>query len=518
MSHWLWGKTNPGWRAHARHLAVFSSLFALATALLIGFSSLARGTDKLVISAVYVAAVPIASLLIDLVLAVIMASSSLVGLMQKGSVLHYVRFPVAMVVFVLIDFWLHQNIHIQTGPSKFILLLIMALFSWTFVSGLHLLAISRLYWFGRRPPRERPHVLWMTLVFGFVITVETLLPSTRADLEPNRNAAPALILGFDVPFAQFDAYTALLPDWQSSQFTVQESDISQFWTRLGTGIQFNNAALLNYQWVWMQQALSPQDQTQRPVIWFLKKAGIAKPTARSTRHIKYVWEIIDGLGLPTFALGYWHTFPAESKQGGVISERWDADHQEYPFTSVPIDVQAASEFAQSLPLSVGPIVQREYAVWDTLLRVALDFKVAAAYFPLSDILATSGNLASMDGVMKWRAGFMQQLMTRLPAETSVLVVLTSGRSFVNDETIECKILHSPSFLKRSAPIQGELEVAPTLLHLFHVPLDRRMEPNTSRAFDATSDTVDYGLRTISGAPPTEDKQYLELLRSLGYVE
>lgn len=523
VSHWLWGRMRPGWRSHMRHFSISCAVHALTLSAITASLTGLNGSDRFGVAGFYVVVACLLTLCLDLLIGWVMSVPVWLEQLRRGQRLNAAWLVGWLACFFLLVFWLRPNIKVQTATAQVILFIALGFTAWCWAGSLRLLTISRLYWFGHRPPRFRPHYLWFACVLGLLVVVEVVWSRAEKPRPKPASSTQMLVLAFDMPVQEIEPFLNRLPNWQASQFEVSESDISAFWTRFGTGIPHLSSSLMAYNLGFFQDALNPQDRTLKPVVWLSQMLGLAKPTARSTRLTKYIWEIFDEQGLTTYAFGFWHTFPAELRRGGVLSERWDYQHQTYPYSS-GLPALNLSEPEMTENPNVTPFAQREAATWSLLGNLTTDFDFAIAYFPLADVLGQSGPLPqgqnrenAISALNQRRVAQIESLLARLPEETMVSIVATSGRDRLDHGLVQCSVLHSPQYLQRAQPLLSELDFAPTVLNLYHLPADRRMHPSQLNSNDIPQ-PISYRARLELGPRHRDDDDYLEQLRSLGYVK
>ncbi len=515
--HWIWGQALPGWRSHMRHLLAAGAALGLIMGTMSALVCTAGGTDLFKISVVYALATLIITLVMDIFVAVSLSSTMLIDLIRSGPFLSYLRLPIAILVFIMISIWLRSNLYQASALSRLTYLGVFALAALTWAEAFHLLIISRLYWFGHRPPKHKRHKFWMWLMACIVLGTYYFWPSPVKSFGAIADGPPLIVLGFDMPSEQMEGFANLLPSWPRTEFKADESDISQFWTRFGTGIRNQMTSLISHEIVGFNHALNQHDAILAPVIWFASKVGLSKPTTRTTRQTKYVWEILDEQGLKTNIFGFWHTFPASSQSGRVLSERWDLQHQKYPYcTGIPA-VSIQENWLEEGSEDVLAVVQREQAIWHYLTTLGDEFNLTLAYFPLSDVLANQPEMPhlAIDDLPKKRAKLIHAWLSQMPEDSLIYILLTSGRSELDEGYVECLGIQSPNLRERFKPQSTETDFAKIALELHGLPLDKQMITALS---NPTQEAVSYGPRSQWGPRHENDDAYLEQLRSLGYVK
>lgn len=522
----FWKNATPSLRHHMRQWLVLASSACLPIALLIAAVTPSRGIDRWLLAACYLVVGLGAFAVLDVLIGAAMRWRKLEPFWTENRLLNGIP-PLGFTILLISGGWfLYPNLTIKAAVPQFLAWIGLAL--WAYIGGkaIWMLTISRLYWHGIRPPQKQPYPLLMVLALLFIgisTLVQARLRAVPAIPEPLQRQ-PVVMLTFDVPPALFEDYANLFPDWPMQALPAAQKDITTFWTSFGTGTRAerHRASLVTFAAPLFHNSLNRQESTHRLPLMLMQPFGLLEPLAGSGRYRKYWWEILDQAGLRTFAYAYWHSFPASSRRGGVLTERWTEAHQQPPYLA---GMQPTND-TQPPPIhgseNLTGTLAREAQTWAQLKVRAeqRDFDFCIAYFPLADLI--DPNHADEDPqsqLLTYRRTHIERLLQRLPQDTRIGIVLASGKTTDTNRRIDVRIL--TNWLNATAsPFEDPLQVAPTLLNYFGLPSDRFMlEPATTDQPLNRHVRLDYGepLRTFTPEKLTDDAYYEEL-KSLGYVQ
>jgi type I phosphodiesterase/nucleotide pyrophosphatase len=308
----------------------------------------------------------------------------------------------------------------------------------------------------------------------------------------------------------------------------------------------------------------------------------ASPIAASSRRSRTIWEILELFNVPSGILNWWASWPARATQGFTVSERTFAklslvppDEQVSPSVYYEHEVEPPEEFdslvvlksrlegkfnvilnflpgvktflEKILPAGAGELVRSVYLadLFYTLSALELadryPIKMLAMYLQGADVLSRIDERTEMvkpELIQKLIPGYYNYL-DRLLGEVVhgfesgglILVVCDPGKIGRSRGRSGAVIFHGVD-VKTSyrAETKYKLEdIAPTLLYLIGLPVDRRMhgrprievgEPGPGGA-PAPRYVGTYGPPPLERASTPEyrhDREVIERLRSLGYIE
>jgi len=520
-TRWLWG-SSPSRRQHLRKLVGIQLTIGVFLATLVAGLSSLDGWDRMKLLVLYALLAAAVIAVLDLLLALALRWKQLQSVASGSQLLNWVAIPLAALVFWLLAVWLRSPIGAHRPLTIGLIWAVLLSLSWVIAQLTHLILVSRLYWFGLEPPRYVRHHLVMMGVLGLIFVAQLWFAETPEIpvTHPNQNRRMVMIC-FDLPPGWEVPARAHLDSWQHSEFESDLDDISAYWTGIGSGLDAaqHQASLIGYRVPGFDEVLSPLDPTQVPLCTLARMLGLAQTWAESGRQGKYAWEILDQFGLKTFSLGYWHSFPASSRHGGVLTERWTPQQSQNLYIeglAIPKVDPLPHQFESDLFLQVW---QRETAAWSAIETLSSSaYHLLVAYFPLADVLeeVLEGDALQIaqSELQRWRTVHLERLLSGLDEDVAVLVVRSSGRAI--DGRIRTRLSFNSPWSRRTVPIRAATEIAPTILEYFGFPADRDMGP--SRA-DEQLPRTDYGPPSRQGFPRQDDQDsYLEQLRSLGYVQ
>jgi len=390
-SRFLCAGASPTLRSHLRLFLLLWAGAALPLAGLMAGLTHLTGHDRLLLFAFYALTLLVPFLLFDLAAGGLVRIRALAWLWKRTWPVNGLPVALGILFFIGCGLYLKDTILERRTLPQLMIWLALGLCCRLAASSCHLLVVSRLYWHGLQPPRFRHFPLLATLAGAAILAfyLLRLLPYPAPALTPLVRP-PTLLLAFDVAEPYFDSFQEVLPAWERQSLTVAESDITSFWTGLMTGTNKNHhkASLLKFQSPLFRRNLDRRDPTQRLPLWLFQAFSRARPLAESGRYRKFLWEILDDYGLRTFSYAFWHTFPASSQNGGVLTERWSPDCDNAPYISGFSSLPARDGFPLFGPVELHPTIQRENQTWTQLLNRAGrdDFDLNVAYFPFSDSL------------------------------------------------------------------------------------------------------------------------------------
>lgn len=523
----FWKNASPTLRHHLRQVLFLALISVLPIALISATLTLLKGWDRLTLFFFHFLFLSIAFGVMDLVIGVLVRVNALEPFWTENRLLNWLPVPASAIFLLISGHFLGGAVSIRPLETRIPIWIALALSAWIAAGSCKLLFISRLYWHGIRPPQQHYHpklILLTLMIVGFFQFGQMLAAWHRPELTPVKPDGPVLLLAFDIPENWFDAYFEVFPPWPRQEFQVREPDITNFWTSLGTGVaaSHHQAALLSYRTPLFRSDLNQRDATQWLPLRIFTWLGKAEPIAGSERYRKYFWEILDDYDVRTFAFSFWHSFPAASQNGGILSERWSPEHPSSPYSAGLKPLTPSETLSMITPRAARPTIVREKQTWSQLQHLAVSgrFDMAMAYFPLGDLLGglpPDQRLESQRALLSFRSGRIRRLFESLPREAKIGIFIASGKPTSKENHIQTQILSN--WLSQIAhPLQSHLEIAPTLLNYFGLPSDRLMA-SSRLIVPLNRAAVDYG---EPGHVPyngdISDPQYYEELKSLGYVQ
>jgi len=527
-SRLFWRNASPTLRNHLRQLVVIAVLVTLPTAALFAVLSRLAGSDRLILFAFYLSAGLIALALVDGLVAAVVRLGFRSG---RGLWLNLMPMVGGLLFAVGLGWFLRDAIALREVGVQVLVWASLALIAWLSGDCLRLLFVSRLTWRGVRPPQYRAYPLLTVSALVLLGCFAWLQTRSRTPMRlVPIDRPPLVLLAFDLPSGPNPAFGSRLPDWPSQRLATEETDIHAFWISLASGTEPERhfASLVSFETPLFRGRTSTADPTLRPPLALMRALGQVTPMAGEDRTRKYVWEILDGLGARTFSYAFWHTFPAASQHGGVLSERWTPQQTMPPYADGLEPAQTSEDHPSlqlpgSVPETVAGTSARERETWAQLMTRArmADFDLLTAYFPLADQLdrvPEPDRRAARDALAAYRGEMLDVLLERLPVETRVGILIASGKPAASGDTITLDIV-SNWLGDVVEDLDSHLELAPTILADYGLPRDRLMpEAPLKPGPDRVARSVDYGEPNPDRrGDPDADTEYYEALRSLGYI-
>jgi hypothetical protein len=259
------------------------------------------------------------------------------------------------------------------------------------------------------------------------------------------------------------------------------------------------------------------------------------------RSAKAFWNVASDKGLRVGVVNWWATWPADEVNGHLVSdrtffkvERGEAfDREVHPPEIGALaseSLPSASDRARRIDLFYTGVAQR--------LRARTRPDVEALYLPGLDIFTIqqmSGarqDLAALDArlsVIRDYYRFLDRLIADYfgaPAAGEVQVIVGDPGRLERRSTVGLLLVSGGPTRAGDLGTASERDVAPTVLHLTGLPVSREMEGRVlSDAFSAEFQKahpvqyVDrYGRRRRAPAASGFDREMIEELRSLGYIQ
>lgn len=414
---------------------------------------------------------------------------------------------------------------------------------------------------GERVVSRRTLAVGMVASIGVLALVALLLPH-EADLAapPALPVAPGervLLVGIDGVLADEVDYLLARGDLPTLARLAREGGVlagyrrpadlapAAFWTSVATGqppARHGVVSLDSYRPLGVSTPLARSgpwrawwEAVERPL-------GLAeyRPLLANRRRAPTVWELAARGGAPIAAIDWWATFPAEPLPGWVVA------HGAYQLLAAaaagavePAELRAravelagtiqAGPFARPLAAALSPAAAREALTraflpdrfYRELARRAqpLAPKVTALYLPALDIVAEGwlGGDVSLADLVRVQLVETDALIAELaPDVGTLMVVLDPGRRGGGEGRA---LVWRERCAAESRPEVDPLALAAGLLRAAGLPQSRQLpEPPPFCSWPAASATVaGYGGRPVPPGVAASGEEYLQSLRSLGYL-
>ncbi len=333
-----------------------------------------------------------------------------------------------------------------------------------------------------------------------------------------------------------------------ARYVKEERDPAAFWTTVATGETAGRHGIGALDLVRITGIGAPF----RPIgisAFFLGKVLPALGAARresvtaTARRVPSVWEIARRAGIASLVVNWWTTYPAGEGGGTVLSnhlffaarsggplvgEGWPAEAVSRAAALAPRRADGESPLSRLVADAEGLDDFALRAFRDALAREAP--RLSLLYLPGLDILGASlsdPGRSAADRVVLAEAVTAEARKIRAflddPAWQKgmdlVVVLFDGGRGEPGGLVRLAGPLARPGAAATIAPA----DVAPTVLAALGVPASRaavgRVCAGILRPGTATTATVaSWGVRPRGAAPPIDPKEYVENLRSLGYLK
>jgi len=374
--------------------------------------------------------------------------------------------------------------------------------------------------------------------------VLALRPSPPADgpLVVAANARRVVVVGVD-------GWTGEAPaaGGARARYVKSVRDPAAFWTTVATGETARRHGIGSLDLVRVAGVRSPVRPLAgaglylRRVLPALRLARLESVTA-SARRAPAVWEVASRAGIPSLTVNSWTTYPASGGGGTVLGnhlffaaragsslagEGWPAEAAERAARLAPRVAPEPGSLERLVEDARGLDAFAIAAFRDAAAREKP--RLALVYLPGPDILSSA--LAAPERSAADRVA----LATALTEETASVRAFLADPALATDADLVVLVLDAGrrepgGVVAFSGPLarsgaSGTLQpsdVAPTVLAALGVPAARDIagKPRGDFLVDgaATQETVATWGRRRAGAPPEVDpKEYVENLRSLGYL-
>lgn len=325
-------------------------------------------------------------------------------------------------------------------------------------------------------------------------------------------------------------------------------DPAAFWTTVATGEPVRRHGVGSLDLVRVGGVRAPL----RPVAgtrWYLASLLPALGAARlesvtsAARRVPAMWEVAPRAGVATLVVGWWTTYPADEAGATVLSnhlffaaragaslagEGWPPDATARAAALAP---RVAPE-----PGSLDRLLADAEGVDDFAIRAFLDAslrekpRLSLLYLPGLDILSAAlseesrraeERVALAEALRKEAARLDAFLRSdALRKDVDLLVLLLDGG---RKERAGRAVLSGPLARAGANPPLRPLDLAPTLLSVLGIPASRETAGQPAPALVAhgalaTGTVGSWGRRAASSRLPVNAKEYVENLRSLGYLK
>ena len=359
---------------------------------------------------------------------------------------------------------------------------------------------------GRLPETPRRAIL-LFAVAGALSAAVLLFASRREPVRPEAllpspRAAPVVVVGIDgialdEGRPEDAALAPLLSEGRTGTWPARSASPAEIWTDLATGVPASRHGVRALEWV--RPAGIPPLRPPWGASWYLRGVGLAAglvsraPVSAWERRSLAFWEVAASAGLPALAVGWWASGPWPGAE--VVENR---DVLARSTDGRDVDAVAIGEFER---LSAGRTL-------------------SAVYLPGPDILR--GQPAHRDAEILRVAHFLDPWIERSRRGEATVVVL-AAESHPSRGSAGRMVVFDGTAAARRVPIRIE-DVAPSILARAGVPAARdlpgRPIPDLFRPGSLEASTVStWGERVTPAAavPPGSDREYLEKLKSLGYL-
>ena len=266
-----------------------------------------------------------------------------------------------------------------------------------------------------------------------------------------------------------------------------------------------------------------------------------EPPSAVLRTVKTFWNVASEKGLRVGVVNWWATWPAEPLNGYLVSDRTffkiergeAADREVYPeeaFATLRTLIPPAPDRARRLDLFYASAASR--------LRGASPPDLEALYLPGLDIftMQASADVRHDVGAVDARLAmireyyrFVDRLLGELTADAAPneLFLLVSDPGRLDRENARGLLaMWGGDVLPGELPMVSARDIAPTVLHLVGLPvsaeldgraLEEALRPDFRRTHPVQH-VERYGRRRTTSAASGFDREMIEELRGLGYIQ
>src|SRR5450759_1685786 len=346
-----------------------------------------------------------------------------------------------------------------------------------------------------------------------------------------------------------DGWTAGLPGEGAARarYAKEARDPAAFWTTVATGESVKRHGIGSLDLVRVLGVRSPI----RPLAgagWYLRDVLPALHLARresvtaGARRVPSLWEVASRGGIPSLTVNWWTTYPAEegggtilgnhlffaARAGGALAgEGWPADAAERAARLAPRVAPEPGSLERLVAAAEGLAAFALAAFRDAWRREGP--RLALLYLPGPDILSSA--LADPERGAADRVA----LAAALTEETAKLraFLLDPGLAPAPDllvDVLDAGRREEGGIVRLSGPLAragaeatlAPADLAPTVLSVLGVPASReiagRVRDDLLAKGAVDGETVaSWGRRRVAAQLPIDPKEYVENLRSLGYL-
>ncbi len=338
-----------------------------------------------------------------------------------------------------------------------------------------------------------------------------------------------------------------LPAVRRLSYAKETTDPAAFWTTVATGEPAKRHGVGALELVRLDGVTAPV-RLAAGTGWYLGRLLPALGFAReesvtsAARRVPAAWEVAHRAGIASLVVNWWTTWPAGGEGGVVLGNHLyfaaragaKLDREGWPADATARAARLAP------PAERGSGVGRLVADARGLDAFAIEAfrheaargrpRLALVYLPGLDILGAalseSGRSVAERVALAKALGDEARSVAAFLSGPDVLggdaslavVVLDGGRSSRGGEVLLAGPLAAPGGAEALRPV----DLAPTLLALLGVPASREVEGRVDlrlvRAGTASVATVaSWGRKRGGGGPVLDPREYVENLRSLGYL-
>jgi hypothetical protein len=328
-------------------------------------------------------------------------------------------------------------------------------------------------------------------------------PARPAPPLPSPRAEPVVVVGIDGlaldsrrDAAENDVST-LLAGGATGWWDAAAASPAEIWTDLATGVPASRHGVRALEWV--RPGRLPPLRPPFGTAWYFRGLGLAAgsveraPVSAWERRSLAFWEVAASAGLPTLAVGWWASGPWPGAD--VVENR---EVLARAAGGLDADAVATSDFERLFPGK----------------------SVAAVYLPGADILRDdpSGRREALARVHLRLENFIGRARNG-----EIALVVIAADSHPAPGSLGRMVVFEKGAPPRSAAIRP-FDVAPSLLARAGVPAARDLAGRPASLLfppgaleTATVDTYGDRVAPVALRRPETDREYLEKLKSLGYL-
>lgn len=374
------------------------------------------------------------------------------------------------------------------------------------------------------------------------------VPPADEPLVVRASAARVVVVAVDGWIPQLASGAAPLPAGIRRTYRKETTDPAAFWTTVATGEPVRRHGVGALELVRLDGLTAPVRLTAGTG-WFLGRLLPALGLAReesvtsAARRVPAIWEVAHRAGLASLAVNWWTTWPADDSGGVVLGNHlFFAARSGAKLESEGWPPEASARAARLVPregartIGAGRLVADARGL-DAFAIAAFRQELARArprlallYLPGLDILGAAmsepGRTVAERVLLATALGEETRAVASFLAGPDVLggeadlvaVVVDEGRSARRGELLLSGRLAGADASGEVRPV----DLAPTLLAVLGVPSSRetagKVDPRLLRHGAASDATVaSWGRKRSGGGPVLDPKEYVENLRSLGYL-